>query len=273
MAPKYEAKAKERIRKGLLKYGEVLRLAAQRGIGEADTSTIVRDMLVNLLGYGEFGEVTGEYEVRGRWADWAVRINEALAFFVEVKPLGAKLRERDLFQVISYSRQHNLEWAVLTTGEVWQCHRVVSGQEPEEFFEIVVSDSTQAIDEKVDRLYLLAKEGFSRGALQERWSQAECLRPDRLAQLLLSEEVLAAVRRAVHRDGAGRRIEVSELREAVARGVIRGDLYDALSKPTAAKAVRRQRKRTDKGLMDPPPTAGADRSDMQGERTASEIVD
>jgi hypothetical protein len=228
MPPKYEVKARDRIRKGLLKYVEVLRQAAQRGIGEEDTSIIVRDMLVDLLGYDRFGDITGQYAVRGRWADWAVKNNEALSFFVEVKSLGTKLRERDLFQVVAYSRQHSLEWSILSTGDVWECHRVASGQEAKEFFEIRVLDSAQPINEKVDYFYLLTKEGTSRGALQEQWSQSECLRPEKLAKLLLSDEVLGSIRRAVHRDSPGRRVEVCDLREALTRGVIRGDLYEII---------------------------------------------
>ena len=245
MPPRYEVRAKDRIRKWLPKYVEVLQQASQRGISEEDTSTIVQSMLVDLLGYDRFREITGQYAVRGRWADWAVRVDDSLHFFVEVKPLGAKLREKDLFQVVSYSRQHNLEWAVLTTADVWQCHFVGTGQEPEEFFEVRLLDPNQAQDEQVHRLYLLTKEGCCRQVLQEEWVQSQCFRPERLGRLLLSDPVLAAVRRELHRESPGRRVDVGCLREAFARGVIRGDLYDQVTQASDVQGERRpRRKRT-----------------------------
>jgi hypothetical protein len=221
---------------------EVLQQASQRGIAEEDTSTIVQSMLVDLLGYDRFKEISGQYAVRGRWADWAVKVDDAIQFFVEVKPLGAKARDRDLFQVVAYSRQENLEWAVLTTGDLWQCHRVASGQEPEEFFEVRLLDPSFSVDDAVDRLYLLSKEASSRGALQERWAQRQCFRPEKLGRLLLSDDVLTALRRILRRDNPGQRIEVANLREALARGVIRGDLYDAIMQTPGDDSSQRRRR-------------------------------
>ncbi len=136
MAPKYEAKAKERIRKGIARYTPILKQACEQGANEANTSAIVHGILAELLGYDRFFEVSGEYEVKGRWADWAIRVDNALWFFVEVKPVAARLRDRDLVQVVTYARQYDLPWAILTNGHTWQCHRIASGAEAESFFEI-----------------------------------------------------------------------------------------------------------------------------------------
>jgi len=201
-------------------------------------------MLYEVLGYDRFREISGQYAVKGRWADWAVTVNETLLFFVEVKPIGTKLRDRDLFQVVSYSRQHNLEWAVLTTGDVWQCHRIPPGDpEVEECFELHLLDAAQPLDELVERFYLLSKEGFAQGALGEYWDKAETFRPERLSAILLSEEVLGVVRRCVHRDNPGRRINVDDLKDALVRGVIRGDLAAALAAPATVADGGKQAKK------------------------------
>ncbi len=231
MAPKYEVKAKDRIRKGITRYTPILRQAFEQGANEANTSAIVHAMLAELLGYDRFFELSGEYEVRGRWADWAVRVDGALWYFVEVKPVAAKLRERDLFQVVTYARQYDLPWAVLTNGHTWQCHRIASGQDVETFFEIRLLDAEQPVKDKVAQFYLLSKEGFARGALREAWRESQRLRPDYLAGLVLSESVLTEIRRQVHKDHEGKRLEVDELREAIERHVLRGDLVDMLHEP------------------------------------------
>jgi len=253
MPPQFELKAKERIRKGLLVYREILQHALARGVTEEDTSTIVQSILVEVLGYDRFQEISGQYAVKGRWADWAVKVNDATLFFVEVKPVGTKLRERDLFQIVGYSRQQELEWTVLTTGDVWECFRVATGHEPEEFLEIRLLDASQDEAEIIEHLYLLSKEGFTKGALQEHWGKDECFRPERLAAVLLSDDVLGTIRRVVHRENPGRRIEVDDLREALLRGVIRGDLRDINGVPAAAPAKSDIPKRQRKASRPEPP--------------------
>lgn len=241
MPPKYAIKAKERIRKGLPKYIDVLAEASQRGIGEQDTSSIVRDMFVELLGYDRFKDITAEYAVRGHWVDWAIKYDDEIAFFIEVKRLGSRLRDKDLFQVIAYSAQHGLDWGILTTGDIWQCHRISNGKETEEFFDIRLLDSNQSVEDKADKLFLLSKEAAKRGMLEEQWCRAECLRPELIAKFLLSEEVLKALRRQIHRENPGRRVEYEELREALARGVIRGNLFDIINEEAGSRTGRKRR--------------------------------
>jgi len=228
MPPKYEARAKDRIRKGIARYAGILQQAAEQGANEANTSAIVHAMLAELLGYDRFFELTGEYEVRGHWADWAVRVDNNIWFFVEVKAVSAKLRDRDLMQVVAYARQYDIPWAILTNGQVWQCHHVASGEDVASFFEVRLLDAEQPVREKVDFFYLLSKEGFSRGTLQGVWQESQRLRPDYLARLLVSESVLTEVRRLVHKDHTGRRLDLRELRDAIERHVLRGDLVDMI---------------------------------------------
>jgi len=271
MARRLEVSTKDRIRKGLPRYAGILSQALQRGISEEDTSTITQSILVDILGYDRFQDITGQFAVRGKWADWAVKSGDTLHFLVEVKSLGSKLRERDLFQVVSYSRQHNLEWAVLTTGDVWQCHRIPGGQDPEQFFEIRLLDTNQSDDEKVEYFYLLSKDGFARDAIQEQWRRAECFRPLALARILLSDEILRAVRRALRRDNPGRTIDVADVKAAITRSVIRGDLYDSLQ-TERPEVVSPKPNRRSKGQLGPaagsvPPVP---RASLAGRGTAAE---
>ncbi len=272
MASRIEISAKDKIRKSLPRYAGILSQAMQRGISEEDTSTITQSILVDILGYDRFQDITGQFAVRGKWADWAVKSGDTLHFLIEVKSLGSKLRERDLFQVVSYSRQHNLEWAVLTTGDVWQCHRVPGGQDPEQFFEIRLLDPNQSDDEKVEYFYLLSKDGFARNAIQEQWRKAECFRPLALARLLLSDEILRAVRRALRRENPGRGIDVADVQAAITRSVIRGDLYNSLQTERAEapqKPSRRTARKRSISADSGPSVTGASRSGRQGQGLAA----
>jgi len=242
MPPKYEATAKERIRKALQKYTALLREKSLQGINEEDTSLIVHRMLVELFGYEEFREITGQHKVKGHFVDWAVYVDQDLKFFVEVKPLGARLRDKDLFQVVAYALQgRGVGWAVLTTGDVWQCYRVAAGSEPEQFAEVKLLDTAEPPGSKIDTLYLLTRESVSRNLLQKEWEQAECYRPERLARILLSDDVLTVIRRSVKRESPGRRVDTDGLRDALARGVIRGDVYAAIGQgKTGISAAKRK---------------------------------
>ncbi|MBI3911251.1 MAG: hypothetical protein HY320_09995 [Armatimonadetes bacterium] len=94
--PKYEDRAKARIRSGVPRFVRVLEAAGQRGITEADTVALVRQIMGDLLGYDPILDVTGEYELRGRYADLAVKMDGKPRFFAEVKALGRKLRPQDV---------------------------------------------------------------------------------------------------------------------------------------------------------------------------------
>jgi hypothetical protein len=260
MAPKYETRARERIRKGLPKYIAILDGAAKRGVKEGDTSDIVRSMLTELLGYEAFREVNAQFRVKGRFADWAVYVGNELKYLVEVKPLATKLRESHLSQVESYVRQKpGVGWAVLTTGDWWQCHRIATGRESEMFLEIKLlapaegSDRRAHFDRVTDSLYLLSREATARGALEEAWEQTECYRPEMLGAVLVCPDVLRVVRRVVRQQYPGRRVDVSDLKEHIVLGVIRGDISLAtLGQPGRAKRRKaRSLAPTEPALDDP----------------------
>ena len=259
MARLSEADVKERIRKHLPRITRVIEQKRQRGITEDDTATIVQSILTEMLGYDAFEHLTKEYKIKGHYADIAVRDGDSLWYFIEIKALGTRLHENHLFQVVSYSVQHELPWAVLTTGDVWQCYRVAKTQGAAPFLEVTLSDPGQPLQQKAELLYLLSREGFRRGLLAERWAQAECFRPLNLARLLLSDEVITIVRRCLRREHKGRSITPDELREALVRGVLRGDLGEDLS-----KAVKSGPKRPRKTRERPPHT-----TDPAAEATAT----
>lgn len=251
MARLSEAKVQERIKRQLPKIAKVIEQKQQRGISEDDTGTIVQSTLAEVLGYDIFKHLTKEYKIRGHYADIAVNDGDALWYFIEIKALGTKLHENHLFQVVSYSVQHELPWAVLTNGDVWQCYRVAKVRGAEPFFEVTISDANQSLQEKAELLYFLSREGFRRGLLDERWAKAECYRPLNLARLVLSDEVMASLRRSLRREHRGRSIDPADLREALIRGVLRGDLGEDLSKLPESGRVRRPRKPTAAVVCEP----------------------
>lgn len=51
-------KAQDRLATGLRKYQHIVRKLAERDISEADTVTVIKDMLCDIFGYDKYVELT-----------------------------------------------------------------------------------------------------------------------------------------------------------------------------------------------------------------------
>jgi hypothetical protein len=58
-----------------------------RDANEGDTRLLVTDFLCDGLGYDKYEDLTTEYQVKGEFADYGIRIAKQLVAFIEVKPL------------------------------------------------------------------------------------------------------------------------------------------------------------------------------------------
>jgi len=79
---KYVDAAKQRISDNLRRFTKIIEQAKNRGVNEADTRDIVKAILGDVLGYDPFFEVTGEYSVKGQYADIPGRFSSIKRVFV-----------------------------------------------------------------------------------------------------------------------------------------------------------------------------------------------
>jgi predicted type IV restriction endonuclease len=223
---KYEEQAKRRIAQALTRYSNVLRVASERGINEADTAAIVKDMLADVLGYDKYLEVTSEYQVRGRYADFVVKRDEKPIFAVEVKAISRTLREHDLFQVLGYTANLGVYWAVLTNGQLWQCYRMEHGQ-TDPLFEVQVT-AGEPDEEAVQRFYLLSKEAMWHGELNTAWEESQAMKPEKIVQATLTPRAMRAIRLELSTI-ANYRINEERLLHALRHEVIRPDVCEQVA--------------------------------------------
>jgi hypothetical protein len=66
---------------------------------EGDTRLLVTDFLCDALGFDKYADLTTEYQVKGEFADYGVRIDRELMAFIEVKRIATKLAPKHLRQV------------------------------------------------------------------------------------------------------------------------------------------------------------------------------
>lgn len=236
---KYADEARQRIQLGLKRFGPIIAQARSRSMNEADTRDIVKAILGDILGFDPFFEVTGEYSVKGQFADFAVKIEDQVRVFVEVKAIETKLEEKHLFQVIGYAANHGIEWAVLTNGDTWRIYRLFAGDSKRTEFvaSVTLSDSNCPGPEKVEILFLISREGFRQNALGNHWENLQALHPQRVARCLIEDAVITAIRRELQRV-AKFRIADSAVRDVLLNSVIRGDLSDAIKTGSRSKSPR-----------------------------------
>jgi predicted type IV restriction endonuclease len=240
---KYVDAAKQRISEGVRKYAKILELAKKRAVNEADTRDIVKAVLGDVLGYDPFFEVTGEYSVKGQYADFGVKLGDQIRFFVEVKSVGTKLEDKQMFQIIGYAANQGHEWGVLSNGDTWNVYRLFTGQEKgtELVVSVTLTDSQLQNRDKVERLFMLSKEGFRQNALLEHWNRVQVLNPLRIAEKLCEEKVLKAIRTEVQR-GCGFEVPVEAISSVILNQVIRGDLSDKIKASQARERSRLAKK-------------------------------
>ncbi|HEY0001608.1 MAG TPA: type I restriction enzyme HsdR N-terminal domain-containing protein [Actinoplanes sp.] len=219
--PKWETDARDRVRAAVRRFGKPLTDLVARDANEGDTRLLVTDFLCDGLGYDKYEDLTTEYQVKGEFADYGVRIDKQLVAFIEVKRCATKLNAKHLRQVEMYAVNEGVEWMVLTNGQVWQVYHLTAGLP-------VVIDLALEVDllgdggpaHKADALFPLSKEAFKRRLIDDLWRAKAATSPKSLASVLLSDVVLEAARKELRRQTA-HNIDVKELGRLLQTTVVR----------------------------------------------------
>src|SRR5919106_6117501 len=125
--PKWETGARDRIRAAIKRFSRPLADLVARDANEGDTRLLVTDMLCEALGFDKYEDLTTEYQVKGEFADYGIRIDKQLVAFIEVKRCTTTLSEKHLRQVQMYAANEGVEWMLLTNGAVWQAYHLTAG--------------------------------------------------------------------------------------------------------------------------------------------------
>ncbi|MFI9551483.1 type I restriction enzyme HsdR N-terminal domain-containing protein [Nonomuraea endophytica] len=219
--PKWEADARDRVRAAIRRYSKPLTDLIARDANEGDTRLLITDFLCAGLGYDKYDDLTTEYQVKGEFADYGIRIDKQLVAFIEVKRCSQKLNAKHLRQVQMYAVNEGVEWMILSNGQVWQAYHMTAGLP-------VVIDLALEVDllsetglsTKTDALFYLTKEAFKRRLIDDLWRARAATSPKSLAQVLLSDVVTDAVRKELRRQ-TNHNAEVGEIHRILRSEVLR----------------------------------------------------
>lgn len=174
-------------------------LAAKRdNLNEADTVQRVIKVFEDILGYSALTEITRESNIRDKYVDLAIKIDDVIRVLVEVKAAGTVLRDRHIEQAERYAAEGNHRWVILTNGTAWNLYHLSfsEGIEYERLFAVDVC-ADEGLDEAMDCLCLLHRKSVKAGELDKHWAHRAAMNPSSIGKSLFSENVLRMLRRDI----------------------------------------------------------------------------
>lgn len=241
-------KVTSRLVAGVKKYQPILADAKKRDVGEADTVTIIKDMLADIFGYDKYSEVTSEFSIRGTYCDLAVKTDTLLRTLIEVKAIGLELKESHVKQAVDYAANKGIDWVLLSNGVYWRVYRLIFSKpiDHELVVDIDFSKLNPRAESDIELLYLLCKEGWQRSVLGEYHTQKQVLSRFSVGAMLQTEPVLEVIRRELRRISPDVRIDIDQIKnvlsnEVIKREVMEGDKADEARRKiarAASKALR-----------------------------------
>ena len=234
-------KVSERLATGVKRFQPVLSAAKSRDVGEADTVTIIKDMLADVFGYDKYSEVTSEFAIRGTYCDLAIKLEGTLQTLIEVKAIGLDLKDAHVKQAIDYAANQGVDWVLLTNGICWRVYRVIFGKpiDHELLIDIDFCALSSRSPNDLEKLYLWCKEGWSRSVLGEFHSQKQALSRYFLGGMILSDTVIEVIRRELRRVSPDVKIESAQIRDVLCSEVLKRDVLEGEKAEEAKKKISR----------------------------------
>ena len=217
-----------------------------KDVSEADTVTVVKDVMASALGYDKYAELTSEHAIRGTYCDIAVEVDGKVWALIEVKSAGTNLDDRHVKQAIDYASNKGVEWCILTNGGEWRLYHVVFAKpiDKQLIAQIDLLTLNLRSEEQLLKLYALSKEGFAKGAHVEARDRINATSKHLVAALLLHNEDVCTIIRRELRKLVDVKVEPEDLLPVLESQVIKRDCLDgpeaqaALAKATKGRRVR-----------------------------------
>ncbi len=242
------AVAAQRLSASVPKFRKILGRAKERDVNESDTVTIITDMLEEVFGFDKYSDITREFGIQGTYCDLAIKTGKRVQYLVEVKAIGLELRESHLRQSVNYASREGVKWVVLTNGINWEIHRVHVDEkvQSERLFAFNILEMNPRKKEDQDLLFLLCKRGVQKDLISDFYEYRQSVNRYTIGALLLSDPILAVVRRELRRLKTGLNVDVEEIGEMMAAEVLKRDLIEGEAAKEAQKQVTKAMKQHEK---------------------------
>jgi Uncharacterized conserved protein len=241
MAVKVPKKFADRIGANIKKYQKIAAAQQKADVAEADTVTLVKDILADVFGYDKWEELTSEHQIKSTYCDLAIKIGGKLRLLVEVKSAGSSLADNHLRQVIDYGAHQGIHWVILTNAVEWRLIRIyVSNQiSHEEVCRFTLADVNPRNADHLECLFLFAKEGLTIDAMDAFHQQAQLFNKFTVAAILRSEPVVAVARRELRRLFPDLKVTPDALSALIENEVIKRETLEGDKAKEAASRIKK----------------------------------
>lgn len=202
------------VKKALNRYLPHLISAKEQNLNEADTVVRIIKIFEDVFDYDVLTEITKEHQIKDKFVDIAIKLNNTIKLLIEVKAAGIELNDKHIEQAKNYAANGNFRWVLLTNGLQWRLFHLTfeEGIEEEKVFSVDLSKDN--IDEAVKPLSLLSRESVNKNGLDEYWTRFTALSPESIGKALFAEETLCEMRRVIRKKEAFL-VDIEELASAL----------------------------------------------------------
>ncbi len=212
-----------------------------RDVSEADTVTLVKDMLSDIFGFDKYNELTSEQQIRGTFCDLAIKIDGKIRVVIEVKAVAISLNDNHLRQAINYGAHEGIEWVVLTNALEWRLYKIKFGQpiDYEEVSSFSITDVNLKKEDDQRKLFLLCREGITSDAMGIYHQHITVLNKFTVTQVLLSEPVVNTIRREMRRYFPELTIEVATISNMLNNEILKREVLDGEKVKDAQQRIKK----------------------------------
>jgi len=243
----------DRVTAALKALRPVIEQQRTRDVSEADTVTLVKDVLSEVLGFDKYSELTSEHAIRGTFCDIAIMVDAKIWCLIEVKAIGTELEDRHVKQVVDYASNKGVEWCVLTNGREWRLYHVIFAKPIDKRLILAVDLCTVDLKEEacLDDIFLFTREGFAKGAQVEARDRIDATSRFLLAALVLENpEVLGVIRREL-RKLVDVLVSTEEIAIVLRDQVLKRETLEGPEATAASNKLSRQQRRATKSDATP----------------------
>ena len=244
-------KVKNRLIDGIKRFRPIVSKAKDKDVNESDTVAIITDILYEVFGYDKYSEITSEFAIKKTYCDLALKINDQPRILLEAKAAGLNLKEQHIKQAVDYGSNSGIEWVILTNSVQWMIYRIIFGRpvSAELVYEFDLTQINTKKESDLELLFYLTKESMSKAgkaSLDEFHSHKQMVNKFVVAQCLLSDPVLDAIRKTIKKISPDAKGTNDELYRIIIDEIIKRDVLDdektAAAKRMVTKALAAQKK-------------------------------
>ena len=235
---KIPKKVLDRFSADLKKFQTVANSHKTRDVSEADTVTLVKDILATIFGFDKYEELTSEQQIRGTYCDLAVKIEGKIKYLIEVKAAAITLNNSHMQQALNYGANHGIEWVVLTNSLDWKLYRIKFAQpiDYEEVSSFNLSNLNIKSEDDLNKMFLLCKEGIGGDAMGLYHQHTQLVNKFVIAEIVGSETIVSVIRRELKRLFPELKVEAEQIADILRNDVLKREVIEGEKvKETQAK--------------------------------------